>query len=86
MYGEVCVELREKQTAQSSRSVSCFVEIPTPHGSRGGPIGAGYEATSSGWFDSRTFQIWFVTIFLANVVSKPGVKVLIGDNLHSCAN
>ena len=48
-----------------------------------GPIGTGYEATSSGWFDSRTFQIWFVTIFLANVVSKPGVKVLIGDNLQS---
>ena len=49
----------------------------------GGPPGAAYDATPSGWFDSRTFESWFALIFLSNVVSKPGPKALIGDNLPS---
>lgn len=42
-----------------------------------------YETTESGWFDMRTFEIWFDQIFLPHVKNncKAGPKVLIGDNL-----
>ena len=49
----------------------------------GGPPGATYDSTSSGWFDSRTFERWFTSNFLDNVASRPGIKVIIGDNLAS---
>ena len=49
----------------------------------GGVPGTVYDATPSGWFDSRTFEVWFSNVFLANVASQPGTKVLIGDNLPS---
>ena len=49
----------------------------------GGPQGAVYDATPSGWFDSRTFENWFTKVFLANTQHKPGTKVMIGDNLPS---
>jgi len=50
---------------------------------KGGPAGCLYEATKSGWFDSRCFQLWFSNIFLEHVKSQPGPKVIIGDNLAS---
>ena len=49
----------------------------------GGPQGAVYDATPSGWFDSRTFENWFTKVFLANTQNKLGTKVMIGDNLTS---
>ena len=49
----------------------------------GGVPGTVYDATPSGWFDLRTFEVWFSNVFLANVASQPGTKVLIGDNLLS---
>jgi len=51
--------------------------------SKGGPAGCIYEATKSGWFDSRCFQLWFSNIFLEHVRPQPGTKVIIGDNLAS---
>ena len=48
-----------------------------------GPRGAIYDSTPSGWFDSRTFEFWFENLFLPNVSSNPGPKVIIGDNLPS---
>ena len=54
--------------------------------STGEPDGAVYECTKSGWFDARTFEIWFKRVFLPNVIdgrSSPGPVVLIGDNLPS---
>jgi len=50
---------------------------------RGGPNGAVYDCTTSGWFDGRCFERWFNDIFLPAVSSKPGRKVLIGDNLSA---
>ena len=49
----------------------------------GGPAGAIYDATSTGWFDSRTFEHWFTLIFLNVVACRSGVKAVIGDNLAS---
>jgi len=49
----------------------------------GDPIGAAYDVTDNGWFDARTFKIWFSTVFLANIASRPGIKLLMGDNLPS---
>ena len=49
----------------------------------GGPQGAVYDISSNGWFDAKTFERWFFELFLPAVESKPGVKVLIGDNLGS---
>ena len=47
----------------------------------GGPPGATYDSTSSGWFDSRTSEHWFLSNFFDNVASRPGIKVSIEDNL-----
>ena len=49
----------------------------------GGPHNAVYDVTKNGWFDSRTFEIWFFKVFLPVAQSKVGTKVLIGDNLGS---
>ena len=54
----------------------------------GGPTNAVYDVSKSGWFDSRTFEMWFLKVFLANVnVSSrtPSTNpiFLIGDNLPS---
>ena len=49
----------------------------------GGPKGSIYDATTSGWFDSRTFERWFSQIFLPHAITLPGEKLLIGDNLAS---
>jgi len=48
-----------------------------------GPSGTPYDNTVSGWFDSRCFERWFNNIFLPHAAAKPGLKVLIGDNLAS---
>ena len=52
----------------------------------GGPVGAVYDNSESGWFDSRTFQVWFYKIFLPHVETLEGVKVITGDNLASHFN
>ena len=60
------------------RGHSCYLAW-----TEGGPIGALYDATPSGWFDSRTFEIWFQKLFLPAVVEKPGPKLIIGNNISS---
>lgn len=50
---------------------------------RGGPNDAVYDVTESGWFDSRTFSLWFFKCFLPHVQDLPGKKLLLGDNLAS---
>ena len=49
----------------------------------GGPSGAQYSVSKSGWFDMDIFEKWFRDVFLEAVRSKPGRKILIGDNLAS---
>ena len=51
----------------------------------GGPAGAVYESTPSGWFDSRTFTRWFQDVFLpgTEAMAANGPRLLIGDNLAS---
>ena len=49
----------------------------------GGPTGTVYDVTKTGWFDLRTFEIWFMKVFLPNVSSLSGPILLIGDNLPS---
>ena len=50
---------------------------------KNGPAGSIYDATKSGWFDMRTFDLWFFKQFLPVASRMPGKKVLIGDNLES---
>ena len=50
---------------------------------KNGPVGSIYDATKSGWFDMRTFDLWFFKQFLPVASGIPGRKVLIGDNLGS---
>ena len=45
-----------------------------------GPVGAVYDCTKSGWFDSRTFNIWFFKVFLPFISNLNGPVALIGDN------
>ena len=47
----------------------------------GGPLGASYDCTDSGWFDSATFQKWFYQQFLSLVerLGLSGPIALIGD-------
>ena len=47
----------------------------------GGPRGALYASTKSGWFNTVTFERWFFEVFLPHVQHLIGPKVLIGDNL-----
>lgn len=49
----------------------------------GGPAGACYNRTKSGWFDILTFHDWFSTLALPHLKKLPGRKVLIGDNFSS---
>ncbi|KAJ2939488.1 hypothetical protein O0L34_g6309 [Tuta absoluta] len=51
----------------------------------GGPPGAKYNRTKSGWFTMEIFEDWFKTIVLPYIrnVDKEKPKVLIGDNLAS---
>ena len=49
----------------------------------GGPTGAVYDATPSGWFDSRTFKWWFEEVFLPATHDLVGPRVIIGDNRAS---
>lgn len=50
---------------------------------QGGPEGAVYDNTQSGWFDMATFERWFKEILLPNAMEKEGTKAIIGDNLGS---
>lgn len=49
----------------------------------GGPKGARYNRSSSGWFDAISFSDWVKKIVLPFVKDLPGKKYLIGDNLSS---
>ena len=49
---------------------------------KGGPKNAVYDVTPSGWFDNRTFEIWYFKMFVPAVTGK-GKVALIGDNLGS---
>ncbi|KAJ8956165.1 hypothetical protein NQ318_020716 [Aromia moschata] len=49
----------------------------------GGPKGARYNSTPSGWFDSRCFEDWVKTIIIPYCKNLEGAKILIGDNLSS---
>ena len=45
-----------------------------------------YQCTKSGWFDSNTFEEWFMEVILEYVQKNPGWYVLFGDNLASHFN
>ena len=49
----------------------------------GAPRGTYFTQSERGWFDSKTFEEWFFNVVLPFYEGKPGVKVLIGDNLGS---
>ena len=49
----------------------------------GGPKGARYNRSKSGWFDSVTFSDWFQSIFLPHTRRFEQRVYLIGDNLAS---
>ncbi len=46
-----------------------------------GPTGACYDFWPSGWFNQRTFERWFLEVFLPHANELQGSQVLIGDNL-----
>ncbi|CAK1577990.1 unnamed protein product [Parnassius mnemosyne] len=52
----------------------------------GGPEGARYNRTKSGWFDSGMFMDWFTTIVIPWAQRLEGPKLVIGDNLSSHIN
>ena len=49
----------------------------------GGPKGARFNRSKSGWFDAPAFDDWFRSIVLPWARRKEGRKVIIGDNLSS---
>lgn len=49
----------------------------------GGPKGARFTSTASGWFDGNAFEEWFFSLMLPCLKKKQGIKVLLGDNLSS---
>lgn len=53
---------------------------------RGGPEGARYNRSKSGWFDSVAFLDWFKTIVIPWASKIDGQKLIIGDNLSSHLN
>ena len=53
---------------------------------KGGHKGTVYQCTKSGWFDSNTFEQWFMEVVLEYVQKNPGRYVLFGDNLASHFN
>ena len=63
----------------------CKAENVYQNWTQGGPTGAVYDATPSGWFDSRTFENWFSTLFVPHLakLSLSGPKVIVGDKLRS---
>nr|XP_049693406.1 uncharacterized protein LOC126053967 [Helicoverpa armigera] len=52
----------------------------------GGPPGARFNKTKSGWFDADCFGDWFDNIILPWAQQNQEPKVLIGDNLSSHLN
>ena len=58
------------------KAQSCYSEW-----TQGGPEGTLYDATPSGWFDSRCFHRWFSEILLPYAATLQGPKAVIGDNL-----
>lgn len=51
-----------------------------------GPLNARYNQTSSGWFDYKIFEDWFLRLLLPILKEQEGPKVIIGDNLSSHLN
>jgi len=49
----------------------------------GGPAGARYNRSKSGWFDLTCFSDWFNKIIIPYIKKLTGRKLLIGDNLSS---
>ena len=49
----------------------------------GGPPGARYNRSQSGWFDETTFTDWFFKMMLPKLCHLEGRKVLIDANLSS---
>ena len=49
----------------------------------GGPQGAEYASTKSGWFDMDCFKQWFFDIFMPAASKLDGTVAIIGDNLPS---
>ena len=49
----------------------------------GGPKGARYNRSSSGWFERQSFEDWFESLYLPHVSKSPGTKLLVGYNLTS---
>ena len=50
---------------------------------QGGPPGARYNRSASGWFEMQTFEDWFMTLALPYLKKLEGKKIMIGDNLSS---
>ena len=49
----------------------------------GAPNGTHFTQSEREWFNSSTPEEWFITIVLPYYEGKPGIKILIGDNLGS---
>ena len=49
----------------------------------GGPLGTIYDCTTSRWFDSVSFEKWFLKFFLPNACALNEPVALVGDNLGS---
>ncbi|KAK3920904.1 Jerky protein homolog-like [Frankliniella fusca] len=49
----------------------------------GGPPGARYIRTLSGWFNHLTFEDWFLSLIVPWASGIDGPKVIIGDNVSS---
>ncbi|XP_063218661.1 uncharacterized protein LOC134528923 [Bacillus rossius redtenbacheri] len=52
----------------------------------GGPDGAHYNRTRSGWFDAACFEDWFTKLMLPILKQQPGKKIIMGDNLSAHLN
>lgn len=57
-----------------------------PSWGKGGPKGTAYTSTASGWMDMVCFEDWFIKILLPDAKRRPGIKLIIGDNLASHIN
>ena len=49
----------------------------------GGPAGAKYTFSPSGWFDEQSFEDWFFQVCLPYLRRRTGKKAIVGDNLSS---
>lgn len=49
----------------------------------GGPEDTRYNRSKSGWFDGACFEDWFLKVIVPFAKSKPGRKIVVGDNLSS---